>query len=104
MDLLPAVMGENERHMVLSKADGRTDSITINKKMYDGTIENELKAGNYDVEIDTGPSFAVQKEVSLEFMQETMAANPQVFPLIADLWAGQLDVQQMPLIKERLKI
>lgn len=108
LDLLPYVVGENERHMVISKADGRTDSITFNKvvgqdETGDHVRENVLDAGSYDIEIDTGPSFAVQKDVALEFMQATLAANPQVFPLIADLWAAQLDVQQMPQIKERLQ-
>ncbi len=103
LDLLPVIAGENERHMVISKADGRTDSVTLNQKMNDGSIENTLEAGDYDVEIDTGPSFAVQKEVALEFMQATLQANPQVFPLIADLWAKNLDVQFMPQIAERFK-
>ena len=103
LDLLPVIAGENERHMVVSKADGSTDSIVLNQKMSDGSVENTLEAGDYDVEIDTGPSFAVQKDVALEFFAQTIAQNPQVFPLIADLWASQLDLQQMPLIKERLK-
>jgi hypothetical protein len=103
LDLLPMIAGENERHMVISKADGRTDSVVLNQKMNDGSIQNTLEAGDYDVEIDTGPSFAVQKDVALEFFASTIAQNPQVFPLIADLWASQLDLQQMPQIKDRLK-
>lgn len=103
LDLLPVIAGEDERHMVVSKADGRTDSIVLNQQMRDGSVENTLEAGDYDVEIDTGPSFAVQKDVALEFFAQTIAQNPQVFPLIADLWASQLDLQQMPQIKERLK-
>lgn len=103
LDLLPVIAGENERHMVVSKADGRTESVVLNQKMNDGSVENVLEAGDFDVEIDTGPSFAVQKDVALEFFATTIAQNPQVFPLIADLWASQLDLQQMPQIKERLK-
>lgn len=103
LDLLPVIAGDAERHMVVSKADGRTDSVILNQQMNDGSIQNVLEGGDYDIEIDTGPSFAVQKDVALEFMAQTIQANPQVFPLIADLWAGQLDLQQMPLIKERLK-
>ena len=108
LDLLPVVAGENERHMVVSKADGRTDSLTLNKivgedENGDPIRDNVLDAGNYDIEIDTGPSFAVQKDVALEFFATTIAQNPQVFPLIADLWASQLDLQMMPQIKERLK-
>jgi hypothetical protein len=108
LDLLPAIVGEHERHMVISKADGRTDSITLNKIVGqddDGnpTRENALDSGDYDIEIDTGPSFAVQKDIALEFFQETLQVNPQAFPLIADLWAKNLDVQFMPQISERFK-
>lgn len=108
LDLLPVIAGEQERHMVISKADGRTDSITLNKiigESEDGRPirDNALDGGDYDIEIDTGPSFAVQKDIALEFFQQTLQANPQTFPLIADLWAKNLDVQFMPQIAERFK-
>lgn len=108
LDLLPVIAGDNERHMVVSKSDGRTESITLNKivgQTEDGKEirDNALDAGDYDVEIDTGPSFAVQKDIALEFFQQTIQANPQTFPLIADLWAKNLDVQYMPQIAERFK-
>ncbi len=108
LDLLPVIAGEHERHMVVSKADGRTESITINKiigQSEDGepVRDNSLDNEDYDIEIDTGPSFAVQKDIALEFFQQTIQANPQTFPLIADLWAKNLDVQYMPQIAERFK-
>lgn len=103
LDLLPTIAGEDERNMVVSKADGRTDSIVLNQQMRDGSVENTLEKGDYDIEIDTGPSFAVQKDIALEFFQQTIQANPQTFPLIADLWAKNLDVQYMPQIAERFK-
>jgi len=108
LDLLPVIAGEQERHMIVSKADGHTDNITLNKivgESGDGEQlkENVLDEEDYDVEIDTGPSFAVQKDMALEFFQQTLQANPQVFPLIADLWAKNLDVQFMPQIAERFK-
>lgn len=107
-DLLPVIAGDNERHMIVSKADGRTESITLNKITGMGEDgqpirENVLDTGDYDVEIDTGPSFAVQKDIALEFFQQTIQANPQTFPLIADLWAKNLDVQYMPQIAARFK-
>jgi hypothetical protein len=102
LDLLPIIAGEDERHMVVSKADGRTESVILNQRTKDGII-NALDQGDYDIEIDTGPSFAVQKDTALEFFQQTIAANPQTFPLIADLWAKNLDVQFMPQISERFK-
>lgn len=105
-DLLPYIIGEDERHMKIIKKDGKNDSIIVNERQGNGdneVIKNRLEDGDYDVEIDTGPSFAVQKEVALEFFQQTIAANPQSFNLIADLWAKNLDVQYMPQISERFK-
>jgi glutaredoxin-related protein len=102
-DLLNYIIGEDERTMVVSKKDGKTESIVINERMSDGNIKNDIGNGDFDVEIDTGPSFAVQKEVALEMFTQTMQAFPQAFPLIADLWASNLDLQQMPTIKERFK-
>jgi hypothetical protein len=105
-DLLPYVIGNDERHITISKKDGRTESMIFNQRIGEGdneVIKNILEEGDFDVEIDTGPSFAVQKDIALEFFQETIAANPQVFPLIADLWAKNLDIQFMPQIADRFK-
>ena len=102
-ELLPHIIGEDERHMVLSKKDGRTESVILNHMQADGVMKNNIQDGEFDVEIDSGPSFAVQKDVSLEFFAQTIQAFPQAFPLIADLWASQLDLQQMPTIKERFQ-
>jgi hypothetical protein len=105
-DLLPYIIGDMERHMVISKKDGKSESIILNKREGEGdsqVIKNQLPGGEFDVEISTGPSFAVQKDIALEFFQQTIANNPQVFNLIADLWAGNLDIQQMEQVKDRLK-
>jgi hypothetical protein len=105
LDLLKYAIGDDERPMVISKADGKKDHIILNRKMPDGRIENALDDGEYDIEIDTGPSFSVQKDMALEFFQQTIAASgdPMIFKLIADLWAKNLDIQYMPQIAERFK-
>jgi portal protein len=103
LDLLPYIAGEDERQMVVNKLDGRSEPVIINQRMEDGSISNQLDKGDYDIEIDSGPSFAVQKEVALEMFQQTIATYPQAFPLIADLWAKNMDVQFMPQIAERFK-
>lgn len=104
LDLLPYIVGDEERSMVISKRDGRTENIILNEQMRDGTVRNVIDKGDFDIEIDAGPSFAVQKEIALEFFQTTLQAQPQAFNLIADLWAKNLDVQFMPQIAERFKM
>lgn len=102
MDLLPEIIGDEETSFVVTKPDGKTESVVLNQKVGDKVI-NRLESGEYDVEIDTGPSFAVQKDIALEFFQQTLQANPQAFSLIADLWAKNLDIQYMPQMVERFK-
>ena len=101
-DLLNYIIGDEERTMVLSKKDGKTQTVTINERGADGNIQNDIGIGDFDVEIDSGPSFAVQRDIALEYFQTTVAANPQVFNLIADLWSDNLDIQQRDQVKERL--
>lgn len=105
-DLLPYIIGDETRQMNISKKDGKSDTIILNQKQGEGDNQktlNQLMPGEFDVEIDTGPSFSVQKDVSLEFFSQTLQAFPQAFPLIADLWAANLDLQWMPQIKERFQ-
>lgn len=103
LDLLPYIVGDSERNLIVTKKDGKTEYSTFNKRNSDGSISNALEEGEYDIEISTGPSFAVQKEMALEFFQQTIAANPQTFPLVADLWAQNLDIQYRDQVSERFK-
>lgn len=105
-DLLPYIIGDEQRQMNISKKDGKTETITINEILGEGDngkIRNQLLPGEFDVEIDTGPSFSVQKDIALEFLQQTLQVFPQAFPLVADLWAKNLDVQFMPQMAERFQ-
>lgn len=103
LDLLPVVYGQDERGFVLSKQDGSSRPIVLNKAVAEGRIVNALKRGDFDIEIDTGPSFAVQKEAALELFLGLVQSNPQIFPMVADLIAKNLDVQFRPQIEERFK-
>lgn len=103
LDLLPSVYGGDERHLMLTNQNGTSKSIILNKMISDGSIENQLTEGDYNVELNVGPSFAIQKSASVELLMELVRINPQVFPLVADLIAKNLDVQFMPQIAERFK-
>lgn len=102
LDLLPVIYSD-ERGFVVTKQDGATKNVTLNKKLGNGKVENALERGDFDIEIDSGPSFAVQKEVSLELLMGLVQANPAIFPMVADLIAKNLDVQFRPQIEERFK-
>lgn len=106
LDLLPVIYGgkdNKDRSMIISKADGKTQSLILNQQMPDGSIKNEISKGEYDIEISAGPSFAVQKEAAMEFMIEICKISPQIFPLVADYIAQNMDIEFMPQIAERFK-
>lgn len=103
LDLLPYVVGDDERHMVVTKEDGKTKSMVFNEKKAEGVIDNKLEAGEYDIEIDTGASFQVQKEVAMEMLAQLLQVYPQAAPLVADIYAKNLDLEQADKLQERFK-
>lgn len=103
MDLMPYAIGHGERQMPLKQRNGDTKNITFNKQMQNGKIENQIRPGDFDIEIDAGASFAVQKETAVELLSQLASTNPNVFPLVADLLAKNMDIQYMPQLVKRLE-
>lgn len=103
LDLLPKVY-DSERKIVINSIDGTPKNIILNHKQPDGSVENELEEGDYDIEIDTAPSFAIQKEQAIAIFMQLVSTSPQVFPLVADLIAKNLDLQNTQQVVDRLKL
>lgn len=80
-------------------------TITINQQMdeYGEVIENDIRKGTYQVRLIPGPSFEGQKEEALNSLNAAIQAAPQVFPLVADLYAENLPLANTIELKNRLK-
>ena len=102
LDLLPNIM-DTERTMNIMRGDGHIHSITLNKEMPDGTYEHKLEKGDFDIEVDAGPSFAVQKVQAVDIFSKLVAMDPTIFHLVADKLAKNLDLEDGPIIEERFK-
>jgi len=103
LSLMPNVYGD-ERSIVLSNAAGESRTITLNKKNKDGSIENPITQGDYDIEVSAAPSFAMQKAQTLELFIKLASLNPQqILPLIADLLAKNMDVDEKNRIVKRFE-
>jgi hypothetical protein len=100
--LLPTIY-DTERRVSAQGADGKNKDITINRPIAGGLVENDVTKGRYDVCIESGPSFAVQRENALQLLVQLVSVNPQVFPLVADLIAQNIDIENMPQLVERLR-
>jgi hypothetical protein len=103
LELLPHVYSKENRHMVVTKPNGTTQSVILNSKGDQGQDVNTLTGGEYDIEIDTGPSFAVQKAESLKLFMQLASSGPQILPLVADLMAENMDIQKRNQVVERFK-
>lgn len=102
LSLLPEIY-DTERRISLQAPNGENQDVFINRKIAGGQAENDVTKGDYDVIIKDGPSFAVQKEEALKILVEMVKVNPQTFPLVADLIASSIDIENSPQLVERFK-
>lgn len=104
VDLIQAVY-DGERNVHVMSKEGQQDRLPVNMGLStpDGpAIQNDLTAGRYTAKIKTGPNYATAKEQAREMMAELMQ-NPNIAPMIADLYVKSLDIPGGDEISERLK-
>jgi hypothetical protein len=65
---------------------------------------NIKDAFNYDVVIDTGPTFATKKAEQAESMLKFAAVEPQLMPVIADLLVSNMDWDTTGALKDRIQL
>jgi hypothetical protein len=103
-EMIPRVY-DAERVIALMTPDEGMKNITINRQAdeYGERIELDIRKGSYQVRLLPGPSYEGQKEQALESLNMALQANPQLFNLIADLYAENLPLINTIELKNRLK-
>lgn len=105
-EMIPVLMG-NERTVVLNTPESEEKRITLNKPAdeYGLAIENDMTKGKYKIRLKPGPSYEGQKEEALESLQLVLQADKsgQVFPMIADLYAENLPLDNNIELRNRLR-
>lgn len=103
-EMIPRVY-DAERVIALMTPDEGMKNITINKQRdeYGESIENDIRKGTYEVRLKPGPSYEGQKQEALQSLQQILQVDPQVFSLVADLYAENLPLANNIEIKNRLK-
>lgn len=102
--MIPRVY-DSERVINLMTPDEGRKEITINQQMdeYGTQVQNDIRKGTYEVVLQAGPSYEGQKAQAIESLQAIIQANPELFNLIADLYAENLPLTNTIEIKNRLK-
>lgn len=103
LDLMPYIY-DTERPLTITDQNGNTHDVIINK--YDpitDTYKNQIKDYSWDIEVNVGASFELQKQQALDTLVRLTQVSPDTFPMVADLIAENLDLQNTPQLVERFK-
>jgi len=94
---------DTQRDLVIKTVEGNIKKVTVNKPIANG-LENDLSGTGYDVTITAGPNFAIQKEEAFDAIQKVIAGwNEQVSPLVADIIAKNIDMEDSIELANRFK-
>jgi hypothetical protein len=96
---------DTERHMMLNLPDKGMKRVSLNQPVdeYNSEIMNDMTKGRFKIRLLPGPSTEGQKEENLNSMQAILTADPEMFRLIADLYAENLPIPNSIELRNRLK-
>lgn len=105
-EMIPKVYDTN-RTLVLPMPESQEQKVEINKPIdeYGLGIQNNMTKGRYKIRLKPGLSYEGQKEEALESLQSVLMADKSgsVFPMIADLYADNLPLDNNIEIRNRLR-
>jgi hypothetical protein len=105
-EMIP-VLYDTQRTLVLPMEQSSEQRVEINKPAdpYGMQIENNMTRGKYKIRLKPGVSYEGQKEEALGSLQLVLNADQsgQVFPMIADLYAENLPLDNNMEIRNRLR-
>jgi hypothetical protein len=95
---------DTQRVQTIIKPDGKPDQITLNDPA-ENLVKNNLKTATFGIVIDTGPSYATQREESAEAKLELMATplGEMVGKLAGDLVIRGMNFENADEIADRIQ-
>lgn len=109
LDLIPKIY-DTARILRVIGEGGEERFVPVNQQAQirqpDGSVMEkvfDLTTGKYDVVISIGPSYATQREEARDLMLEFMKVVPAAGPIVADLFAKNLDYPGAQEIAARLR-
>ena len=89
-EIIPIVY-DSSRVVRIRNDDGTEDSVKINVMDEKGRKLYDLGAAKYDITVKTGPSFTTQRIEAAEAMMEMTRQNPNLWAVLGDLIAQNMD-------------
>lgn len=102
--MIPRVYDTQRVLSLMLPDEGRT-SVMVNEQLdeYGENVKNDLRKGSFEVRLQAGPSYEGQKAEALQSLNLALQGNPQIFNLVADLYAENLPLQNTLELRNRFK-
>lgn len=85
--------------------EGRSEIIWINKKFQENGQEKliTLKPGNFDVAVDTGPSYSTKRQEAVSSMVDITAKYPKLMDIAGDIMVENMDWPGAQVVADRIR-
>lgn len=111
MDMIPSYYDATRVVRIMGE-DGTISAKPINQPVteLDGQgqaiekITHDLSVGEFDVTVESGPSYSTQRQEAADAMVQLAQGNPQIMQVAGDLVVKSLDFKGADEIGERLKL
>lgn len=104
IDVIPEIY-TGERIIRMMGEDGAIEGYAaINKMLPDGTRLNDVSAGQFDLEVTTGPAFATKRMEAADRMMRLVQAVPGIGQAGADMIVKGLDIPYGDKLADRLAL
>jgi hypothetical protein len=110
VEIIPHLYSGREAARILGE-DGKEAVVRLAQSGQGTTLNDDgepviydLSVGHYDVDIDSGPSYATQREEAREVIVELIRSLPGAAPYMADILFRNMDFQGADELAERAKL
>jgi hypothetical protein len=105
VDLIPKIYDRPGRIVRIIGEDGTERAVTLNQRYNEKGLEKfyDLNAGEYDVAVSVGPSYATKRQEAADSMTAFAQVAPALVPQFADLYVKAMDWPGAQEIADRLR-
>jgi hypothetical protein len=105
LDLIPKIY-DHERVMRIIGYDNQPELVVLNQRTVDAAgvtkILNDVTVGEYDVVMETGPSYNSKRQEAVANMMPLLSASPDLMKIAGDLVFRNMDFPGADIIADRL--
>ncbi|MCU1338836.1 MAG: hypothetical protein JWO19_4417 [Bryobacterales bacterium] len=116
LDLWPKLIPSARVQRIINPDDSVKQAVVFNGKNSDPTQAHELLnaqlglkkaydvgAGDYDLVLSTGPMYKAARQEAFKAMTVVISENPQLLPMLGDIWAKNADFPDADVLAARFK-